>query len=65
MIDTAMLNGMLKGKVEGKIEGKIEGKTEVILALHADGITYPQIAKYTKLTEDEVIRILTEKGQMK
>ena len=59
MIDTAMLNGMLKGKVEGKIEGK----TEVILALHADGIPYPQIAKYTKLTEDEVIRILTERDK--
>jgi predicted transposase/invertase (TIGR01784 family) len=45
-------------------EGKIEGKIEVILALHEDGIPIAQIAKYTKLTQVEVEKILKEYGKL-
>jgi predicted transposase YdaD len=53
-----------KGKVEGKIEGKIEEKTEMILALSDDKIPISQIAKYVRLSEVEVIRILKDHGKM-
>jgi predicted transposase/invertase (TIGR01784 family) len=49
---------------ESKIEGKIEGKIEVVLALHEDGIPITQIAKYTKLSDEEVEKILSAKGKL-
>lgn len=47
-----------ESKIEGKIEGRIEEKIEVILALHEDGFSVDQIAKYTKLTVTEVKEII-------
>ncbi|MCC5937803.1 MAG: hypothetical protein JJU34_11035 [Lunatimonas sp.] len=62
-----------KGKSEGKIEGeqigiqkgKLEEKTEVIVSLFDEGFDVPKIAKIVKLQEEEVVRILTEKGRVK
>jgi len=51
-------------KSKGKIEGKIEEKTEMILALYEDKIPISQIAKYVRLSEIEVIRILKDHGKM-
>ena len=43
---------------------KQEGKTEVVLALNEDSIPIRSIAKYTKLTEEQVIEILKKHGRM-
>jgi predicted transposase/invertase (TIGR01784 family) len=59
-IESVRKESKIEGKIEGKLEGKLEGKIEVILALHEDGIPTAQIAKYTKLSQVEVERILNE-----
>ncbi len=46
MIDTA------------KLEGKLEGKIEIILSSYDDGLDITRIARITKLSEAEVVRIL-------
>jgi len=40
--------------------GKLEGKIEVVQSLHDDFIAVEQIAKYTKLSVEEVVNILRE-----
>lgn len=49
---------------EGEEIGIQKVKVEMILTLHEDGIPIKQIAKYTKLTEDEVREILVEQGEI-
>ncbi len=48
----------------GIIQGKIEGKIEFILSLNEDKISIPQIAKRVRLSEQEVTKILQEKGKL-
>ena len=48
------INGEIKGKFEGKLEGKIEGKLEIAKGMKEDGFPFPQIAKYTGLSIDEI-----------
>lgn len=48
---------------KGRLEGKLEKQTEIIIALYEDGIGLPQIAKYTQLSEDQVLKILKENGR--
>jgi predicted transposase/invertase (TIGR01784 family) len=48
----------------GIIQGKIEEKIEFILSLNEDKISIPQIAKHVRLSEQEVIKILQEKGKL-
>jgi len=62
-IESVRKEGEQIGIQKGKLEGKLEGKTEVILSLHEDGISFSQIAKYTKLSEEEVRKILIEHGK--
>jgi predicted transposase/invertase (TIGR01784 family) len=57
------LEGKIEGKLEGKIEGKLEGKIEIILSLNKDKLPISQIAKYANLSEDEVTKILKNKGE--
>lgn len=70
-----------KGKIEGKLEGKVEGeqigiqkgiekgkleeKSEVILSLFDEGFETPRIAKIVKLPEEEVVKVLKDKGRLK
>ena len=53
-----------KGKSNGKIEGKIEEKIEVVLCCFDDKLPMSQIARITRLSEDEVIRILKDHGKL-
>jgi len=57
--------GIQKGEQIGIQKGKIEGKIEVVLSLYEDGITIPQISKYTKLSSEDVIRILKDHNKTK
>ena len=50
---------------KGKIEGEIKKQTEMILALYDDNIGISQIARYAKITEEEVLKILKENGRVK
>jgi predicted transposase YdaD len=62
-----------KGKKEGKIEGKLEGeqigkikeKTEMILTLYDEGFDTASIARFVKLPEEEVVKILKNIGRVK
>lgn len=45
-------------------KGKMEGKMEVIISLNEDRIPVVQIAKYTKLPVEDVIRIIYEHGKI-
>ncbi|HSI76045.1 MAG TPA: hypothetical protein VK957_09120 [Lunatimonas sp.] len=45
--------------------GKLEEKYEVILSLFDEGFETPKIAKIVKLREDEVVKILRDKGRVK
>ena len=57
-----------EGKQEGRLEGRLEGEKigihkkeiEVILALFDDKISVQSIARYTKLSEEDVTKILKE-----
>ncbi len=53
-----------EGEEIGMQIGEQKVKIEMILTLHEDGIPIKQIAKYTKLSEDEVRKILIEKGKI-
>ncbi|MBK8623706.1 MAG: hypothetical protein IPN79_18610 [Saprospiraceae bacterium] len=52
--------GRQEGIQEGRQEGKLENQKEVIIALYDDKIPVQSIARYTKLTEEEVLQILKE-----
>jgi predicted transposase/invertase (TIGR01784 family) len=47
-----------KAHEEGKVEGIEKGKMEMIISMHEEGFTIPQIAKVSKKTEDEVAQII-------
>jgi predicted transposase/invertase (TIGR01784 family) len=57
-----------KGKIEGKIEGEQIGilkKTiETVIKSYDNGIAIPLIANINSITEEEVIKILKEKGRI-
>jgi predicted transposase YdaD len=56
--------GIQKGEQIGIQKGEQIGiqkiKIEMVITLHEDGIPISQIAKYTKLSVDDVIKILKE-----
>jgi predicted transposase YdaD len=62
-----------KGKKEGKLEGKLEGEqismqkvtTEVVLNLFDEGFDTASIARFLKLPEEEVVKILKDHGKIK
>lgn len=53
-----------KGEQIGIQKGKIEGKIEMILSLFADKLPLKQIAVYAEMTEEQVTKILKEKGKI-
>jgi predicted transposase/invertase (TIGR01784 family) len=69
LIADAEAKGEMKGKIEGKIEGQEIGvqkeKIETIFTLLEDKIPINQIAKYVRLSEEEVIKILNERESQK
>jgi predicted transposase/invertase (TIGR01784 family) len=64
MIESAKFEGRHEGRQEGikkGIEkGMIKSKTITVVAMHEDGFTPKQIAKYVELTEVEVLKIIKE-----
>jgi predicted transposase/invertase (TIGR01784 family) len=63
-IDSVRKEGEEIGIQKGEKIGIQKVNIEMILTLHEDGLPLSQIAKYTKLTEDEVRRILMEQGKI-
>jgi len=59
MLETAIEEGIEKGIDEGRYYEKID----MILTLHKDGIGLSSLARASKLTEEEVIKILKERGE--
>jgi hypothetical protein len=49
---------------KGEKIGIRKKQTEVILAFNEDSIPVQSIAKYTKLSEDQVVQILRKHGRM-
>ena len=49
---------------KGEQIGIRKGKSEVVLALNEDNIPIQSIAKYTKLSEEQVSQILRKHGRM-
>jgi predicted transposase/invertase (TIGR01784 family) len=45
----------LEGKLEGRLEGKLESKFEIAKQMLLDGLSWLKIAKYTGLTEKEIM----------
>jgi hypothetical protein len=45
-------------------KGKLEEKIEVIVSLFDEGFEVPKIAKIVKLSKEEVVKFLTEKGRL-
>lgn len=70
MLETAILEGeekgiekgLEKGRVEGRLEGDFLARVDMILTLHQDGIGLSHLAKASKLSEEEVLKILKEHG---
>ncbi|MBV6428976.1 MAG: hypothetical protein KIPDCIKN_03513 [Haliscomenobacter sp.] len=74
VLETAKLEGKLEGKAEGKAEGREEGReegveigmetktAEVVINAHKQGIPTATIALIAAISEEEVLRILGEKG---
>ncbi len=50
--------GLEKGKQEGRQEGKQEGKQEIALELLAIGMPVNQIAEITKLSKEEIKKLV-------
>lgn len=46
-----------EGRAEGRAEGKAEGKAEVVLGMLEDKLSLDMIAKYTKLTIEQIKEI--------
>ena len=44
----------IKGEISGEIKGEIKGKLEIAKGMKEDGFPFPQIAKYTGLSIDEI-----------
>lgn len=53
------------GIQKGEQLGIQKSKIEIVLSLNEDGIPISQISKYTKLSSDEVLKILKENGNTK
>ncbi len=49
-----------KAREEGKAEGKAEERKSMVVELWQDEMPVPKIAKYTKLTETEIFKIIKE-----
>lgn len=49
--------GMAEGTAKGRAEGKAEGKAEVVLGMLEDKLSLEMIAKYTKLTIEQIKEI--------
>ena len=56
-LETSFSDGMDKGKAEGLAEGK----DEVVLNMHRLGLATQQIAKFVKLSEEQVQEIIFSK----
>ena len=65
---TLIADAEARGKIEGKIEGEQIGilkKTiETVVKSYDNGIAIPMIANINSITEEEVIKILKEKGKI-
>lgn len=51
-----------EGRAEGKAEGKAEAKAEIVLGMLEDNWSLELIAKYTKLTVEQIIEIRRTHG---
>jgi predicted transposase/invertase (TIGR01784 family) len=65
LIADAEAKGEMKGKIEGQEIGIQKEKIETIFTLMEDKIPINQIAKYVRLSEDEVIKILNDSESQK
>ena len=54
-----MVQGIEKGLEQGLEQGKQDEKIETILAMSKDNISVETIAKYTRLTVEEVNKIIS------
>lgn len=57
VLDYAVKEGRAKGKLEGILEGEIKGRLEVALEMKREGVPIAQIAKFTKLSIGEIIKL--------
>ncbi len=60
LISKSMLETAIE---EGKEEGSFNTKVDMILSLHENGIDLSHLAKASKLSEEEVLKILKERGE--
>ena len=51
------VEGRAEGRAEGKAEGRAEGKAEVVLGMLENKLSLEMIAKYTKLTIEQIKEI--------
>jgi len=65
LIEKGKLEGEQIGIQKGIEKGKLEEKSEVILSLFDEGFETPRIAKIVKLSEEEVVNVLKDKGRLK
>jgi predicted transposase/invertase (TIGR01784 family) len=65
MKEEGIQEGLQKGRQEGRQEGILEKETEVILQGYEEGLNIHLLAKITKLSEQEVIKILKEHQKIK
>jgi predicted transposase/invertase (TIGR01784 family) len=65
MKEEGIQEGLQKGRQEGLQEGKLENQKEVIIALYDGKIPVQSIAKYTKLSIKDIIKILMEHNKIK
>ena len=57
-IQAGIVQGIEKGLEQGLEQGKQDEKIETILAMSKDNISVETIAKYTRLTVEEVNKVL-------
>ena len=74
MVETAFVEGYIKGfeisfyegiersRVTGITNGVIAARVDMILSLHKDGVGLSSLAKASKLTEEEVLKVLKDHG---
>lgn len=61
MIETAREEGIEKGMEKGMEKGRYYEKIDMILTLHEDGVNISSIARASKLSEEEILKILDER----
>ena len=59
------LEGRLEGKLEGKLEGRLEGKLDDITDMYNDGVAVQQIAKWKKMSESDIKKVLNQRLKAK